>query len=396
MKKILTAAILTALSFSSLFAIEISGIISDSSGFKFDENSFSNTSLSQSETLVGDMKVPILKNGSIYFIGEITLTHAVSGPFSKLSNSFTADIALAKINGSRKINSAANINFAAGRFSLSDITSTIYSQNADGIFGQFASKKFESSLYFGYTGLLNSKIASILKSNGDLFIPSRSGGFLDVYNLAAPYAVSVTTFSLPYLFANQTITAEIFGAYPLPGIIDSAKDKDIRLYGTLALNGPVMNNLFYSASATVETAGFDDIALLAKANLSLFPDLLSSSVAASVTYASGNNGALIPFTSFSKTSSTLCKQQLSYSGIFKAGLSGSAVPAEKLFCSIGTDIVFDCYMPGAFEYYGTQAAFAVNYQLFSDVSFGLNATSFFANDPQYSKTEVSVTAAIAL
>lgn len=396
MKKILAAVILAAIAFNTMFAVEINGIVSDSSGLMFDENNFSSPGLNQSETLIGDLKAPITKDGSIYFIGELTLSHSITGSFSELSNSFTADLALAKLNGTRRINPSTNINFAAGRFTLSDITSAIYSQNADGLFGQFASRKFESSLYLGYTGLLNSNVVSMLESNGKVFTPSKSEGFFDVYNLAAPYAVSVTTISLPYLFANQTISVEVLGAYPLPGIIDSMENEDIRLYGTLMMNGPITSNLFYSASATAETAGFDDIAVLAKANLSLFPNLMSSCVSANMTYASGNNGDFSPFTTVSKTSSTLCMQQLSYTGIFKAGLSGSIVPTKKLYCSLGGDIIFDCYKADVFKYYGTQTVLAANYQLFSDVSFGLNAATFFAKDPQYSRTSFSLSAAVAL
>ncbi len=410
------AVFLVLLSFSSfVFAFDFGGLLTNDSGLKSNEKN--NFNLDQKASLSLWARQNFDKNAENYFAAEgiynfeADLTQAED----KISNA--VDLSLFELALSKSFDSS-KITFNAGRFYFADLSGLILSQNADGAKLSFKNNYFGVSAFGAYTGLLNAQNTEIigaspleLSSNGKrpavqdntkIYIPDSN----KIYALAEKYALCDLPIAFPYFAANQSVSAEFFGAFSLENKTYN------RMYATLKFEGPVYNSLFYSASSSFEFLNYKNdseqttlgIANLSKITVDYF--FKNASLGFSGVYASGNQGALCSFVGFTKNTSTYSLQNFLYSGIIKGGLNASYKPVKNLLLNFGCDLIFNATAGSedaefedlsGIEFYGFEYSAGATWQVMSDFRLGLSATQFFdkANSSDVKKTYINLHAVLA-
>ncbi|MGN0729831.1 hypothetical protein [Treponema sp.] len=385
----LFAAVVSAGAFSS----EISFFLGNNSDLKFNGKEYDEPVLEQSNAFSTVAKIPLNSSGFTSLLMEASISHTYDKIFGDNSDSeseFTAD--LNRFVLSSVINCGdGKLYLNAGRTFFADLTGLVLVQSLDGASIKFSSPFFAVNAFGGYTGLLNERNISILGSDGFVYEPDDENDF---YDFCAPYIIGGMCINAPYLIFNQTISIEGFGAWNTEGPADSPDDDDNRFYGTLKIDGALSSNLFYSLSGTAYTTDFSDFALLGKAELALFPEFKSSSLMFSASYASGDSGSLVPFVGITKTTACFSNDEPAYSGIAKAGLSGSIFPVEKLCLGLGGDVLFRDN-ESDFEYYGMQVFGNAQYKLYSDLKLSFSLTHFEGDEKYSSRTQAVVNAVIS-
>ncbi|HKL85749.1 MAG TPA: hypothetical protein VJ861_05405, partial [Treponemataceae bacterium] len=164
----------------------------------------------------------------------------------------------------------------AGRIPVSDSTGFVINHVIDGTEFHFSFPFGNIDFSTGYTGLLNARSSSILMSIDD----SQDAQTEKIYDLGSKRLIGKVVVQIPQAFGNVDFIAEGIGQYDMrrhlgndwQELIDTA-------YGTMALSGPVLNNLYYSLSGTYQT-GVQELSnktkssensFLASARLDLFP-----------------------------------------------------------------------------------------------------------------------------
>lgn len=376
----------------SAFAVETGFILGDSTAGKVDKSNNNKLNLEQSEFLKGNIRVPLTEDGLSFISAEGTVKHKLVRNFGAdtTDNSIILDVDLFKLSTVKKFDYSHSLEFSAGRFYIADASGAVFTQTCDGAFAKYASPKLEVSVYGGYTGLLNQKNISIKDTNATVY----SGAGKDIYDFNSAYIVGSATVSAPFLFANQSVILEGLAVIGSEGPADVEKDKN-RFYGTFCLNGPLSNSVFYSATATVESVDSNGIGLLGQLSVNSFFDWKNAALSFNAMYASGVSGSNEMFVGV--TQQTICNssEEPDLAGIVKFGISASALPVNNILCSCGADVVMKDNGTKV-EYYGLQFVGGVNYQLYSDVSFGLNGSAFVGNDENTNRFQISLNAAIAL
>ena len=180
---------------------------------------------------------------------------------------------------------------------------------------------------------------------------------------------------------------------------ENDNEKDNRFYITATLNGPIIQNLFYTFTSTLgifKTADSDDtdIGNMTQGTVSYyFPDFNSASVSFNALYASGEQGPFKAFKGFSEMSASYALTAHQYSSIVKAGVSASMKPLSVLYVGTGFDVVFDCLEK--FEYSGFQFAGNAKWQVFSDLQLGAALSAFIGKEKENSKYEISLNGTIS-
>lgn len=300
-------------------------------------------------------------------------------------NSMILDLDILRYDFSKELESG-KISVSAGRFSNYDLTGLILSQNLDGAKLTLSLPALTVNANIGYTGLLNSLSAPILDENRYPF--SKENAFL--YALNENYIEAGANVILPYLFAGQTLSFEVMDAVRL------SENAFNRLYVTLGLDGGIIDALFYNFTTTFGIASLADATAISNlSNLSLSYYIGNASVSFTGTYASGNNGFFKPFLGFtSQTSYNSYADNTEYSSIIKAGFSGTVKPIGNLLIMASADVVFD--LEDSFGYRGFQYGLNVNYQLFSDVSFGLSANQYIdGQKSEFNKVSIEARASVS-
>ncbi|MBQ0051258.1 MAG: hypothetical protein KBT11_04235 [Treponema sp.] len=274
---------------------------------------------------------------------------------------------------------AGNLIFAAGRFGSADLTGLILNQALDGLQLTLIKPWGKFQIGGGYTGLLNKHFASMLDQNQAEYAKDTE----KFYDLAEKYAVAKMGISFQNLFVNQTLSIEGFGAIHL-------QDEDFnRIYGTLALNGPLSEKVFYELSSTVEAASFDggdyEIANLSKGSIAFYPPVNDMSVYLNAVYASEK---FLGFTSCTAVNANGLPAECS--DLFKAGLSAGVKPVSFVLLSGSGDAVFEAK---EFEYMGFQYGLNMDVQPVSDFYIGLALSQFFhKEESDFNKTTLEIKA----
>lgn len=386
---------------TSAFAFDFGGTLDNSS--KLSTNAFETFGLSQTDSLGLWFRAALNNTGTIYFATEGTaqveydaddITALTDGDATWL-----LDVNLFKLTTIAKP-SIGTLQINWGRFFVSDVTGVILSQNSDGMQAVFASERFSLGAYIGYTGILNAKAVSMVYelTAGDDDItgtyPNANYNADALYELASPFIVTGANLSLPYVLFNQTVSAEFYAMIGSGNDRGSNKDID-RYYATLAFNGPIVQNLFYTLSSTLgfvkDRSGAGN---LTQATLSYYiPEVKNTALTFSATYASGKNGGIQPFYTFTRNEASYAYTAHLYSGILKAGISASIKPFAALYVAAGADVVCDC--AADFGYSGFEWAATMRYQLFSDVLVGLSANQFIAKDKDLNSMVLALNASIS-
>ena len=358
----------------SLHAVDFGGLLKNDT--KFTTPTFQYVGLNQVDSLVGWIKLPITKNGKIYFSAEADATFMYTTPNLSANMgtaSFLANLSLCKVTMYNNVwNGILQLNL--GRFSNSDSTGRAISQTLDGAQVTFSSNYVKAIVSAGYTGLTNARYDSIIESGTTTFKADPNA----VYQPNSPYIVTGISTALPYLFANQTIGFEGYATFGVGGISGSNIGTN-RFYATAMANGPIIQSLYYAFSTTFGITGEGKVGNLSKFSITYYPPALNSSVSAEVLYASGNNGFLSPFTGFTRQTAYLAGNgDTEYSGIIKIGATGTIRPLEMLFINLGADVVLSCM--DSFDYTGFQWHSQLDFQPFTDLKIGLSAQQFIGKD----------------
>lgn len=311
-------------------------------------------------------KVPFDKAGNIYFVAE----GLYEFEYDDRSDDKThyVDLSLAKFSYLNKISATDSILVNAGRFSFSDATGVIFNQAADGLFAKYQTTMIEANVYAAYTGLLNAGIVKFLNHGKDLFEYDSD----KIYQRADEYVVGAAAVTFPNFVMNQTGTLQFFGSQKT----DSVKFR--RLYGTLALNGPVFMGLYYNLSGTYSYAKYEDddavYSYLARGRLDYYFPFMGAVLSGGVDMASGDDpkkhhddkrGAFMGFT---KINAYFSADDPQYSGLFKLYTKASAKVVDKVRVSGGVDWVSE--IAHRMEYKGTAFSAGVDVQAFSDLLIG--------------------------
>lgn len=270
------------------------------------------------------------------------------------------DINLLKLSGLFHPNEKDTFEFGVGRFSVNDATGIIFNQANDGIYVKYSWPGCSLSLYGGTTRLLNSHDVVILRRFLDTTVKPEDSSY--VYVAGPSYIPLGFSAHFPSAFLNQDITLEqwIFADY--------SGDGYNRFYTTLMFAGPVLRNLFYSASATLAVVNADSFSNLSKLTLALYP-VEKASIGFSGVYASGSQGALSPFRGFTSqpavSASETADFSTEYTGKLKAGVLGSYTFLSNVYVGASVALVFAC--PDAFSYNGFQWRIDALWNIFHDL-----------------------------
>ncbi len=382
--------------------------------------------------LVGWFDFPFEDEGNFGLAGQASLKYSQEKsyddyPYIRL----IADIDLLRYYYTN-LDAKGGFNLSAGRFTVTDKTSTIINQKIDGIYVGYNASKVQFGAYMGYTGLLNSKTSLIINSTGKNYWSSLSSTSLyDIYQKdlksvsrkdlseylnklhwdtfraelgeqlftwADPYVLSSANFTFPYLFANQTPYIEASLAINSEGPC-KIEDEFDRFYLTAGMYGPfIFSDFVYNISTTFATAGdqalsksaFNGLSNLTKLDFTYFTAFHSLSLSANLVYASGNNGIYNPFCGFTSTPISYMRYSPEHTSAIKYGLSASFKPVKEFLVTLGADRLFS-YEKAVVDYQGWQCYTEMKLQCTTDFQFQVKAYRFIAKDTAYDNTGASIT-----
>lgn len=382
---------------SSLFAFDFGGLLSNKTSLETYEKKFN---FNQENSISLWARQNFNKSGENYFATEVFYNFDAN--FEDKNYSSIIDFSLLKFAYEKDVR-FGKINFNVGRFYFSDLTDLIFTQNSDGIKAEFQNNYFTTSVYASYTGLLNSlsteiitsPATSFLNTENTLFIEDSSKAFVsnskNFYNFAEKYVIGGILFSLPNIFANQTISIEYLGAFKVE------KEKFNRMYANIKFEGPIYQSLFYNFSSSFGFSNYQDensFSVLSKANLTYY--LKNASLGLNGIYASGKNGVLSSFSGFTKKASTYSLKNFLYSGIIKTGINATYKPISALILFGDCDVIFDA-TSSTVKYYAFQYSVGTLWQVKSDFQLGLTGCQFFdkENSDLVKKTYFCLSASLA-
>lgn len=355
-----------------------------------DKDEFKTFAIKQEEILTGWFRHDF--DPTMYLAAEFDVRFRTTNPnldnSDNLENVFIPDVKLLRLF--KKFGSVSNtVVLNAGRLNYSDITGTVLTQPADGFNLSLSARRVKAKLYANYTGLLNAQNVTILNKNDSTYkLDTKKSWYF-----AAPYTNAGCSFEFPYLFANQTLSAEFLASFGTPGI-ESGTDGYNRLWGTLGLNGFLLKNLCYVFTTTFGSELEDGVSNLTKLSFTYLPKFKNMAVSVFGHYASGEQMGLKPFKGFTKATAVAAPGDPEYSGITKTGASISIKPIKSIFTSLNASAVFSC-PKDEFEYKGFEAGLTGIFQVFSDLNINGNFTQFVAKENNESKATFTLAASLA-
>lgn len=356
-KKIICAAASCILFVSSLCAVTWSGVIDDNT--KLSTSDFSAFNLYQSNGVYFSINSKLGESG-LRLSSECSYKYKANIPFSSIeSSTFTniVDLSLLKLSGTWALSGGA-ISMNLGRFSYSDLSGVIFTQNSDGVYVSYDSMKMSAGFYAGYTGLQNSLNVSMIDVyNYDY----------DFYNLCAGYIPILADFAYKSFLKTNTI------AFQLSGFLEPKKDFSSKYYATVTLSGPVNTLGNYSVKLVAGTQDFKDFMAYANANMSFFLNQ-KGIIGCGIEYASGNHAGFSPFTSIT--------YQTAYSPAVSSVKSSVLLPnLSETF--VLNDMVLGIYQKFAMPFNekininGLEIGVNWIYNVLSDVQISCNALFYF-------------------
>lgn len=381
MKKYLISIISLFVILTPVSAVEWGGLLDNTSQLIYMNNDkapeSSPLSFAQSDAVYLWTSAPLAPDGSIYIKGEGMYK------FSYASGTVThiADLDLLKCAGTIQMGKST-LDFSAGRFSLSDISGAVFSQNCDGAYVNYTSPGIGFSAYAGYTGLLNSNVVYMLGKGGIKHIPGNK-----VYALSNPYIPVSASVSFPYLFLNQSLTLQG------NGFIDLSENKYNRIYGALSLSGAVAPVVFYNFVTDFGSDFETSLMNYTKLNFSIFAG--TSLITTGLEYASGNHAFFSPFKGFSThTAYSSGNGDAELSGLILATLGANSPIGENMLIASNLKGVFACpekeITPA-----GLQIDFSYLYNIFSDLQLTALVSDFISFNKNYTD-KLSATLKVAL
>ena len=267
------------------------------------------TTISPSVKMTGWTKVPF-ERGSFSAEAYYKLNGKVYQDATELNN--IVDLSLLKV--SFALNDSISMN--VGRYSFSDVTSSIFATTSDGVNASLNSGLLKIGVYVGYTGLQNGNTSGVgLSADSD----SDS-----VYPLAAKNVLFLANVAAPNFLGGNTFTLEGLGALNM----EEGDDAFNSFYGTLSAAGPVTTSVYYSASVTGSffTKDADNAGVYSSAGITAYLPYKSMSVGVTGSFGSKN------FVPVSATGA---------GAAIKGGVSATIKPLDSLLCLATFDITSD-------------------------------------------------------
>ena len=371
MKRVFTSILITAFILGSVFAIDYGGLVISDSTLK--QNGTQKFVFAEQVDASAYLKVPFSQDGSTVLSTEFAYRFQYDN--SQASNFI--NLSLLKINHTRAV-SDGQMTIAGGRYIMADGTGKIFNQTSDGLFASHQTSTMVGSMYFGYTGLVNSFFTS-------MNVAGVTGEYTrfksDMYTFTLPYLVVGAEFALPNLFYQQNLS---FGSWNFFG---TQKLKSNKIYGTISLNGPLMENLYHNTHVVLAGILGDrttNFAGLAASNLTYYFNYMGLAANAGLTYASKE------FQTVTNISGLVTGE--SWSNLFVPTVSVSMLPLSALYVAAETNVALRA---DGMKYEGIGLAAVASYQLFNDVAFSLNASTFIAKEETARQTKISLKAAIS-
>ena len=395
-KKIITLAGITALA-SSLFAFDFGGSLGNYTKLGTPSNpsdsQFESFSLKQEGIFSLWLRQNFSSSSFLAAEGDVSLRYTNQEMKNSDGERLIVIPDLKTLRFFKKFDSQLGpLSLNLGRFYFTDLTGIIISQATDGFTFSLDSRHLYLKTFAHYTGLLNAQNTTIINKSKNL--ADYKIDFDKPYFFAPSFANAGLQLSLPYLFANQTLSAEFIASFGFDGI-EKGSDGYNRYYASLGLNGFFMKNACYILTSTLATDNdFKDLSNLSKAIISFFPGFMNSILNLNFIYASGNQGSLKPFTGF--TSMTACNSlfEPEYACLMKPGLSLSLKPLQNLLVTANTDIIL-AFAESSPEYAGTETGLNAAFQIFSDLNINAGFTEFFAKESENSKATIILSASLA-
>ena len=367
MKKFLLVIFSFFLFCGNLFAFEWGGLFKNESKMELmldseNENKQSST-FSQNNGLFLWLSTPISQDENWIFKTEISYNfkyNSVSD--TKIQN--ILDCGLLKVSGLIPLKTGL-IDIAFGRFSVSDKTGSIFSTTSDGVSCNVHLPRFNLGVYTGYTGFTN-----LLTGNG--FNGFVADSNVQLYILQAGSIPVICNFELPSLFANQSLSVQALLDF------DCTKTKSIgnKIYGTLALEGPIISKLFYSFQTTFGTEAFGNVMNSTSLKVMCYP-LQFFNFNVGVQYASGDELVFAPFKTVTANAINPIIDAQYTDGVFPTvALIFFSGPFYSKFEITGALNLFDGFDSADLFFKGVYGRLSASLNIYSDLQIGLDMNAF--------------------
>lgn len=267
-------------------------------------------SVRQSNGLSLWCKVPLKSDSSWYLASQASYRYNWDITLMDNYIDHIADLDLLKVTGTVKT-SNGGFTLNAGRFIVMDNSGKIFNQNCDGVSAKYATQFISTSVYAGYTGLLNSKSVMILNEEGWADTGKTTG--LPFYNLAHGYVPLTLSVDFPSLFLNQSLSFQAEAFFDVGKYSIDTLNKINRYYGSLSISGPIAGPCYYSLVTVFGTVDFDNIMNYSALDFQMY--IKSISLKAGAEYASGKNGFLSPFIGFDSSTAYNSVYSPEYTGV---------------------------------------------------------------------------------
>ena len=367
MKKIiLTAVFSTLCAISSLYAFSWSGVIDDNTKFSANHD-FSELNLGQSNGIYLSANQNLNESGSLRLSGEILYKYKLNTDLKGGKPDFQniIDIDLLKFAGGWTVKDGY-LSLNAGRFKYVDYTATVFSQTSDGLYISYDSQKFKTSLYAGYTGLLNRLNVSMAENDSE-----ENEQF---YALCPMYIPVLADFSYKALFESHTIGLQLAGFIPLK------EENTLTAYGTFILNGYFGKVASYDLRVTAGTEKFKSLMLDGKLDVNFYAGS-NFMITAGGEYVSGAQGKISPFLTITNRSFGSAPV---YNGVIVPKLS--VLFAMDKFVATATERVIISIPEEKANLDGFDTTVNLLYNIFSDLQIGCDLGGYYCKENKEKST----------
>ncbi len=369
MKKFIISGILAITFLSSASALTWSGLIDNNSKLSSNHN-FSDLNLNQSNGIYLSLASNLNKSGSMRFTAEGLYKYNLAVNLKSGNTSFSniADIDLLKFSGDWNLG-GGSLSVNLGRFQYSDFSGVVFSQVSDGAYISFNTLKTKTSIYAGYTGLLNRFNVSMTDTLSIIEDKNKDAQWYDFCPMYIPVAAD---FSYKALFGTNTLGLQGAAFIPL-------SDKyTLKGYGTIVLSGYLGTIGSYDARFTAGTEKFESLMLNGKLDLNFYLGK-STMLTAGGEYASGKTGDIKPFLTI--TSRAFGNAPFTNGVIVpKLGL----MYASGSFYGCFTERVVLAMPENEVKLEGFDSSLNLIYNLFSDVQIGCDLGAYICTETKES------------
>lgn len=371
-KRIVSGLFAAACIISSAFTLSWGGMVDNNSKLAAN-NDFSALLLDQSNGIYLNVSSKLNEDASLRISGEGLFKYDLIYDFDAKESNFKmiADLDLLKLSGEWTI-ANGRLGLAFGRFKYTDFSGAVFSQLGDGLYLSYDTLKTKTSLYGGFTGLLNRLDVNMTENEAD-----EDDQF---YALCPMYVPVLADFSYKALFGNHTVGAQLAAYIPV------TDENTFKAYGTLIANGYIGKIASYDARFTLGTEKFEGLMMdmMLDAHFYLIPKVR---LTAGAEYVSGDQGSIKPFATLSSRSFG----NAPYANGVVVPKIGALYAAGKFYASLTERVIISIDEGlGGFD-----TAVNVVYNLFSDLQLGLDAGAYIGKEYETSNYYATAKAVMA-